>query len=56
MKNKRRRVIGDLVTFCMIVIAFCNVFIHQTLADLTLAIGVIFMGKECFINLLKENK
>ncbi len=56
MKNKRRRVIGGLVIICMIVIAVCNVFIHRPLADLTLAIGVIFMGRSCLINLLKENQ
>lgn len=56
MKNKRRGIIGGFIIIGLIVIAVCNVFIHRSFADLTLAIGVIVMGRSCFLNLLKESK
>lgn len=35
--KKRRVAIGGIIILCLIVIAVCNVFIHRTWADLTLA-------------------
>lgn len=56
MEKKRRTVVGGIVILCLILIAVCNVFIYRTIADLTLAIGVILMGRSCFLHLLKENQ